>query len=138
MIITLQPQEATGNVLQTGLDGHLLDPDKPMQLNGSDSVVEVVTPVVVVLLEAAVLPILVLMEHAALNMVIAVLLRLFAELDVKQIVDLSLPEAAVLPDLALMAHAALNMDTVVLVRSIAEPDAKPTVTKQERHFSISD
>jgi len=133
VIITLQLQEATGNVLQTGLDGHLLDPDNPMQTNGSECVVVVV----VLPEEAAVLPILVQMEHAALNMVIVVLVQPFAELDAEQIVDLFLPEAAVLPGLAQMEHAALNMVTVELVQPIAELDAKQIViSKQESLFDF--
>jgi hypothetical protein len=133
-IITLQLQEATGNVLQTGLDGHLLDPDKPMQLNGSDSVV------VVVLLEeevSAVLPILAQMEHAALNMVTVVLVQPIAELDAKQIVDLFLLAAAVLLGLARMDHAALNMVTAVMVQHTAELDAKQTAMLLSKQVKAS-
>jgi len=135
VIITLQLQEATGNVLQTGLDGHLLDPDKPMQTNGSDCVVVVVLPEEE---EAAVLPILVQMEHAALNMVIAVLVQPIAELDAEQIVDLLTPASAVLLNLAQMEHAALNMVTVVLVQHIAELDAKQIVILFSKQESLLD
>jgi len=131
VIITLQLQEPTGNVLQTGLDGQLLDPEQPMPTNGSHCVVVVV--VVVHLLPAAVLPILAQMEHAALNMVIVVLVQPIAELDAKLIVDLLLPEVAVLPILAQMEHAALNMVIVVLVQPIAELDAKQIVMLFSMH-----
>jgi len=130
VIITGQLQEATGNVLPTGLDGQLLDPEQPMRPNGShcveaiaEAVPEAVLVEVVHLLEAAVLPVLAQMEHAALNMVIVELAQPIAELDVKQIVVLLPPEAAVLPDLAQMDLAALNMVFVELVQPIAELDA---------------